>query len=143
MIPTNTAATDSPVHATNEKTVTLLAIRISGHPADRLHTHGHGKVENLSALFETVLLLATCIWIIYEALQRLFYKHIEVELNIWAFIIVIVAIGIDWTRSRTLSRVAKKYDSRPWKLHFSTDIWSSLVVLAGLMCVLISKLRTS
>ena len=47
--------------------VTFLAVRISGKPADKLHNYGHGKIENLSALFETLLLLATCVWIIYEA----------------------------------------------------------------------------
>ena len=43
--------------------VTLWAVRASGRPADREHPYGHGKVENLSALFETLLLLATCFWI--------------------------------------------------------------------------------
>ena len=45
--------------------MTFLAVRISGKPADRNHLYGHGKVENLSALFETLLLLITCFWIIY------------------------------------------------------------------------------
>jgi cation diffusion facilitator family transporter len=123
--------------------VTLVAVRISGKPADNVHTYGHGKIENLSALFETLLLLATCVWIIYEAVQRLFFKEVEVELSIWAFVVVLVAIVIDWTRSRALIRVAKKYDSQALEadaLHFSTDIWSSLVVLGGLVCVLLSKL---
>ena len=30
--------------------ITLWAVRVSGRPADREHTYGHGKVENLSAL---------------------------------------------------------------------------------------------
>ena len=50
--------------------MTFLAVRVSGRPADQEHTYGHGKVENLSALFETLLLLVTCVWIIYEAVQR-------------------------------------------------------------------------
>ncbi len=41
--------------------MTWFAVRASGRPADREHTYGHGKVENLSALFETVLLLVTCV----------------------------------------------------------------------------------
>ena len=44
--------------------VTLWAVRVSSRPADREHPYGHGKIENLSALFETVLLLVTCLWII-------------------------------------------------------------------------------
>ena len=92
--------------------VTLFAVRVSGRPADKEHTYGHGKVENLSALFETVLLLVTCAWIIYEAIQRLFFEEVQVEVNIWAFIVMGVAIVIDFTRSRMLYRTAKKYDSQ-------------------------------
>src|SRR5512140_274099 len=54
--------------------VTLFAVRFSGRPADEQHPFGHGKIENLSALFETLLLLLTCVWIIYEAINRLFFK---------------------------------------------------------------------
>ncbi|MCC7354908.1 MAG: cation-efflux pump [Anaerolineae bacterium] len=118
--------------------MTLVAVRISGQPADREHTYGHGKVENLSALFETVLLLVTCVWIIYEAIQRLFFKSVEVEASYWAFLTMGVSIVIDISRSRALARVAKKYDSQALEadaLHFSTDIWSSTVVIIGLICV--------
>src|ERR1019366_4532601 len=44
--------------------MTYIAVRISGKPADRTHLYGHGKVENLSALLETLLLFVTCGWII-------------------------------------------------------------------------------
>jgi cation diffusion facilitator family transporter len=122
--------------------VTLVAVRLSGRPADKEHTYGHGKVENLSALFETLLLLATCAWIIYEAIQRLFFEDVQVEVNIWAFIVMSVAIVVDWSRSRMLYRTAKKYDSQALEadaLHFSTDIWSSAVVIVGLACVWLSE----
>ncbi|PIW19121.1 MAG: cation transporter, partial [Anaerolineae bacterium CG17_big_fil_post_rev_8_21_14_2_50_57_27] len=39
--------------------MTYFAVRMSDKPADREHQFGHGKVENLSALFEAVLLLLT------------------------------------------------------------------------------------
>ena len=123
-------------------TVTLLAVRISGRPASERYTYGHGKVENLSALVETLLLLATCVWIIYEAVMRLFVRHVEVETSLWAFIIMATSIVIDFTRSRALYRVAKKYDSQALEadaLHFSTDIWSSSVVIIGLGLVWLSR----
>ena len=121
--------------------VTLLAVRYSGRPADREHTYGHGKVENLSALFETLLLLATCVWIIYEAIQRLFYKTVTVEASIWAFIFMGTSIIIDYSRSRVLYKAARKHNSQALEadaLHFSTDIWSSSVVIVGLLFVLIA-----
>jgi cation diffusion facilitator family transporter len=121
--------------------VTFFAVRVSGRPADREHPYGHGKVENLSALFETLLLLATSAWIIYEAIQRLFFKSVEVEVTFWAFAVMAIAIIVDAGRSRLLYRVARKYDSQALEadaLHFSTDIWSSSVVIVGLVLVKLS-----
>ena len=64
--------------------MTFLAVRISGRPADRNHLYGHGKVENLSGLFETLLLLLTCAWIIYEATHRLMFHALDIEVNVWS-----------------------------------------------------------
>lgn len=118
--------------------MTWFAVRVSDKPPDAIHTYGHGKIENLSALFETVLLLATCVWIIYEAIQRLFVRSVEIEASLWAFVVMGVSIVIDLSRSRALARVARKYHSQALEadaLHFSTDVWSSSVVIAGLLLV--------
>lgn len=115
--------------------MTWIAVSSSDRPADADHTYGHDRIDNFSALFETVLLLATCVWIIYEAVQRLFFKTVEVEVNAWSFAVILVAIAVDFGRSRALARVAKKTRSAALEadaLHFSSDIGSSLVVLAGL-----------
>lgn len=116
--------------------VTLWAVHVSGQPADRSHTYGHGKFENLSALVETALLLATSGWIIYESFERLLFRvEVEVDANLWAFLVMIVSIVVDFSRSRALARAAKKHQSQALEadaLHFSTDIWSSAVVLVGL-----------
>jgi len=118
--------------------VTLLAVRVSDKPADREHTYGHGKVENFSALAETVLLFLTCAWIIYEAVLRLFFHPRTVDPSLWAFLVMAVSIGVDVSRSRMLARVARKHSSQALEadaLHFSTDIWSSVVVICGLILV--------
>jgi len=117
--------------------ITWIAVRVSDKPADEDHQFGHGKIENLSALIETLLLLVTCVWIIYEAINRLSTGNTHIEVNVWSYIVVITAIIIDITRSRALMKVAKKYNSQALEadaLHFSTDVWSSLVVLGGLIC---------
>jgi cation diffusion facilitator family transporter len=119
--------------------LTFFAVRYSGRAADPDHPYGHGKIENISALFEIQLLLVTCAWIIYHAARRLTgVETVHVDANIWAFLVVIVSIVIDVSRSRALSRVAKKYGSQALEadaLHFFTDIWSSAVVLVGLVGV--------
>lgn len=122
--------------------MTFLAVRVADRPADATHNYGHGKVENLSALFEVALLLLTALWIIYEAIQRLLYHNIHVDISIWAFIVMLISIAVDITRSRALLRVARKLGSQALEadaLHFSTDIWSSVVVVLGLLVVYLSQ----
>ncbi|HEX9289807.1 MAG TPA: cation diffusion facilitator family transporter [Anaeromyxobacteraceae bacterium] len=121
--------------------VTYFAVRASARPADSDHPYGHGKIENVSALLETGLLLATCVWIAYESVKRLFFEDVHVEATVWSFVVMAVSIAIDVSRSRALARAARKYRSQALEadaLHFHTDIWSSSVVLAGLALVVTS-----
>jgi cation diffusion facilitator family transporter len=122
--------------------ITFFSIRVSDKPADADHQYGHGKVENFSAFIETGLLLLTCVWIIYEATKRLFFRHMEIEPTVAAFVVMFISMGVDFWRSRALGRIAAKYDSQALEadaLHFSTDIWSSGVVVLGLLLVLLGR----
>lgn len=116
--------------------MTYVAVSVSAKPADDSHHYGHGKFESFSALFETLLLLFTCGWIIYKAAYRLAGHTAKVEVNFWSFTVMGVAIVVDLTRSRALTRVARKYGSQALEadaLHFQSDIYSSLVVIFGLI----------
>jgi cation diffusion facilitator family transporter len=118
--------------------LTYLSVRVSDKPADTIHTYGHGKVENFSALVETGLLLLTAVYIIWEAFYRLLYHLVPIRPSITAILILGLAMAIDWARSRGLSRVARRYQSDALEadaLHFSTDVWSTLVVLVGIAAV--------
>ena len=122
--------------------VTYLSVRVSDKPADATHQYGHGKIESFSAFVETGLLLLTCIWIVYEAIKRLFFHTVEIEPTVWAFAVMAVSIMVDFWRSRRLRRIADKYESQALQadaLHFSTDIWSSSVVILGLALVLLGR----
>ncbi len=119
--------------------ITYFAIRWSDQPADDEHHYGHAKVESVAALVETALLFLTTGWIVWEALSRLLggESH-EVEVTWWAVAIIAGSIIIDYNRARALKRVAEKTSSEALEadaLHFSSDMWSSIVVLAGLGAV--------
>ncbi|MCX6638855.1 MAG: cation diffusion facilitator family transporter, partial [bacterium] len=119
--------------------VTLLAVRASDRPPDQKHHYGHGKIESMSALFESVLLFAVCIWISYEAFRRLLHPEKVAIVNIYSFGVVIMAIGIDLYRYRALMKMAKKHKSQALEadaIHFFSDILSSSLVLLGLIAVL-------
>lgn len=118
--------------------MTLAAVRIAARPADENHAYGHGKIENLSALAETVLLLVTCGWIMIEVVERLFFDAQPVLPSLWGVAVMAVSITVDVNRSRMLRRIAKKHRSQALEadaLHFMSDIWSSAVVLVGLLAV--------
>lgn len=118
--------------------ITYIAVSISDRPPDKDHLYGHGKIENVSAFVETLLLVITCGWIITEAVGRLVGQEAHVIANVWGYGVIALSIVVDFSRSRALSKVAKRYHSQALEadaLHFSSDIWSSLVVLTGLMLV--------
>ncbi len=122
--------------------LTYFSVRVSDKPADAEHQYGHGKVENFSAFLETGLLLLTCVWIVYEATQRLFFHTVHIQPTLWAFLVMAFSIVVDFWRSRRLKRAAVKYDSPALyadALHFSTDIWSSSVVILGLALVVVGR----
>ena len=110
-------------------------------PTPNPQPHCRRKSKFLS-VFETLLLLVTCVWIIREAVERLFFKPHVVEASVWGFAVLVMSIVVDIGRSRALMRVAKKHQSQALEadaLHFSTDVWSSSVVLAGLGFVSLSE----
>lgn len=115
--------------------MTLIAVTKSSKPPDEEHTFGHGKIESVSALFETLLLIFTSFWIIYEAINRMISTRVEVTVNIWSYTIIVSSIIIDFWRSNALYKTAKETKSSALEadaLHFSSDMGSSLVVLIGL-----------
>lgn len=116
--------------------LTLLSVRVSDRPADAEHNYGHGKVESLSSFVETGLMLISCVWIIVEALRRMIFReHLAVETSIWPFLVLMLSIAVDYSRSKNLLRVAKLHQSEALEadaMHFGTDIWSSFAVLLGL-----------
>ena len=122
--------------------ITFFSVRVSDKPADADHLYGHGKVENFSAFIETGLLLLTCVWIVFEVGRRVFFRAVHIEPTVWAFLVMFASMIVDTWRSRALQRIARKYDSQALQadaLHFSTDIWSSAVVVLGLALVMAGR----
>ena len=118
--------------------VTLYAIRMVLRPSDLSFTYGYGKFESLSSLAQIILLLVVASWVSYEAINRIFFEDVRPEISIFSILIMFVSIGIDYGRSRALYRAARKFDSQALEadgLHFRTDMFSSAIVVAGLLVV--------
>jgi cation diffusion facilitator family transporter len=116
--------------------ITLFSVTVADRPADEGHNYGHGKVESLSAFVETVIMLASCIWLVSEAVHRIvFHRHLALKPSVWPFAVLLLSIGVDFARSRSLSRIAREQRSDALAadaVHFATDMWASLAVIVGL-----------
>jgi cation diffusion facilitator family transporter len=122
--------------------MTFWAVSVSGRPADEGHAYGHGKIENLSALFETLLLLLTTVWIAREAWDRLFIHQARVTVGLWSFLVIVLSIIVNAAVAWALKRSADKHSSQALEadaLNHNADVWSSAVVLGGLIGVLAAQ----
>ena len=65
--------------------ITWFSVQTAERPADETHHYGHGKIENLSAFAESILLLGTACFIVFEAIAKLtnLHEH-KIENNAWA-----------------------------------------------------------
>jgi cation diffusion facilitator family transporter len=118
--------------------LTLFAVRVAVRPADREHPYGHGKAEHLSALGESVILIAASIGIVTESLIRLTGHGGKVDLHWYTFAVLVVVIAIDSTRSIASHRGAHQHESAALganALHFTLDLIGSVAVLIGLVFV--------
>jgi len=121
---------------TSATILTYFAVRWGDMPADEDHHYGHAKVEGISALAETGVLMALAIGVAFVAVRRLL-EGVGTSLHAdWlAFAVLGVSIVVDLVRWRALRRVASQTASEALAadaLHFGSDLLSSSLVLIGL-----------
>ena len=79
----------------------------------------------------------------WESIPPLNGQHpVHIEPSPAAFVVLFASMSVDWWRSHKLKRVAEKYDSQALEadaLHFSTDVFSSGVVVIGLGLVWVGE----
>lgn len=118
--------------------LTFFSVIKSAEPADKKHPFGHGKYEDMSGFIEGGLIIFVAVFIIYEALKKIFFSQnsgVETTLGLYVMGFSVVANIIV---SFILFRVAKKADSVSLFAdaeHLRTDVLSSLGVFAGLLII--------
>ncbi len=124
--------------------ITLVTVSVSDRPADEEHNYGHGKLESLSASFEILLMIGSCVWIALEAVRRMLYhpQQLDLRFSVWPFVVLLLSMAVDYTRSRNLHRIAQEQRSEALEadaMHFGTDLYSAAAVLIGLIATYIGK----
>jgi cation diffusion facilitator family transporter len=122
--------------------VTFLAIRVSAKPADKEHPFGHGKIENISAAVQAILIFTAGILIIYSSINRIISGEVleltEAGIGVMAF-----SVAVSILLSRHLLRVSKATDSLALESvghNIAADVYSAAGVLAGLIVIRITNL---
>ncbi len=114
--------------------IALFAVRASAKRPDAEHPFGHGKIEDISALAEAILIVLAAGWIIYESIQKLLHPH-PLEVLYWGILVMFFSMLANLVVSQLLFTIGKKTDSPAlladgW--HLRTDVYTSTGVFLGL-----------
>jgi cation diffusion facilitator family transporter len=118
--------------------LTFFAVRLGGQPPDAGHPYGHRRAENLGALGEAAILLASGAIITIEAVHRLLGAGNAPDARWYLFLVIAVALIVDFSRTIVSLRTARRYHSaalRSNAFHFAGDMAGSVAVLVGLLLV--------
>jgi cation diffusion facilitator family transporter len=116
--------------------VTWFAVRVAARPPDAEHHYGHGKVESVAALAESALLFLLAGGVAVEAVKRLQTGGALVTFSIIPFVVLGVEMAVNAWRARALLQVARETKSEALEadaLHFASDFFGSIPVIAGLL----------
>lgn len=115
--------------------VAFFTIREAGKPADHGHPYGHGKIETLSSLFESLLLVVASALIVYEGVDHVLHPR-EVRYQGLAIATIAISMIVSWLMYRHNRDAGWATDSSAIQvnaLHFLSDVVASAGVLAGLI----------
>jgi len=117
--------------------VTFFAINIATKPADEEHPFGHGKVENIAAIVQAMLIFTAGGLIIYSAVRRII-TGATIELTEAGIGVMLVSIIASIFLSRHLLKVSRTIDSialQATARNIAADVYSAAAVLAGLIAI--------
>jgi cation diffusion facilitator family transporter len=114
--------------------IALLAVRVSGKPADSKHPFGHGKIENISGAIEALLIFVAAAWIIYEAVHKLLNPK-PLDTPAIGVAVMFISAALNVVVSHMLFRVGRQTGSIALQAdawHLRTDVYTSAGVMAAL-----------
>ena len=111
----------------------FFAVRWAAQPPDWDHRHGHGKAEAFAGLLQAGLVMASAIFVGWEAIDRILTPR-PVANGLWAVAImavsILVTLGLVWAQTRAI-RLSGSLAVKGDRAHYSADLASNLVALIG------------
>ncbi|HEX8097444.1 MAG TPA: cation diffusion facilitator family transporter [Pyrinomonadaceae bacterium] len=121
--------------------INYFAVRAAARPADEDHTYGHGKAESLAGLFQSIVIAASGLFLVWEAAQRILVPR-ETQSEWLGILTMLVAVCVSIALVWKLSRVARETESpalRSDAIHYTTDIYTNAGALLALLVVALTR----
>ena len=116
-------------------TLNFVAVRAASRPADEDHAYGHGKAESLTCLFQAIVIGASGVFIVWEAIHRIREPQQTRSAAVGVGSMIVAIVTSAWL-VRRLRRVARETESPALgsdALHYVTDIYINAGVLIALL----------
>lgn len=118
--------------------VTIIGTKLSAKKPDKKHPYGHGRVEYLTSLAVSIIILVTGGSAIYQSINSLI-KGDTAEYSDISFIIISLAILVKVGLGLYFRKVAKKVNSDALKGSGTDALFDSLLSLATLIGALVAR----
>lgn len=115
--------------------VTLIGFKISNKPADKKHPFGHGRIEYLSSLLVSAIILAVGFQFIKSSFLRILHPE-ETKFNLISFIIIIIAIPLKVWLSHFNKYIGNKINSSALSAA-GADALNDVFILSGVIISLL------
>jgi ferrous-iron efflux pump FieF len=117
--------------------INYYAVRAASAPPDEDHRYGHGKAESLAGLFQSFVICASGLLLLWEAVRRVITPH--PTSSEWLGVgTMAIACGVSFALVARLRHVASKTDSPALAadaVHYATDVYTNGAALGALLLV--------
>ncbi len=90
--------------------VTMVGFKLSGKPADREHPYGHARIEYITGLIVSLLIVMLGVFLLIESVEKIINKS-ESSFSIAAIIVLVISIAAKLWQGLFYSGLAKKINS--------------------------------
>lgn len=117
--------------------INFIAARKAAEPPDDDHAYGHGKIESLASLFQSVAIAGSGIFLIFESLRRLLLGSMVYEIRagiavmVFSFLMtVVLTMRLNAAQKKTGSLILSTE-----KLHYNMDLFTHSGAILALVLV--------
>lgn len=119
--------------------ITIVGTKLARRPADIGHPYGHGRIEHLSALIITAIVLFAGVMSLLEAIKKIINPEVP-DYTYATLVILAVAVIVKFFLGRYVSHVGKKVKSDALTASGADASFDSLISLATLVSVIVFML---